>query len=130
MRTERTELRRLLEHLYARGFRVSGIDDGPGRRDDRIEGLPLGETDEIALALALAVTAVDSSTLFVQRSGIQGEGSIDLVLGNANDGSEIVSDYGWRIGHQPDKFSDAMRDFDISYPAVQRGFRGSSRLDS
>ena len=33
MRTERTELRRLLEHLYARGFRVSGIDDGPGRRE-------------------------------------------------------------------------------------------------
>ena len=102
MRTERTELRRLLEHLYARGFRVSGIDDGGGRR-----GVWGGVVE--------AVTAVDSSTLFIQRPGIQGEGSIDLVLGNANDGSEIVSDYGWPNG-DPDKFSDAMRDFD----AVQR----------
>jgi hypothetical protein len=128
MRTERTELRRLLEHLYARGFRVSGIDDGPGRRE--VWGAFRDATKHGRNTVVEAVTAVDSSTLFVQRSGIQGEGSIDLVLGNANDGSEIVSDYGWRIGHQPDKFSDAMRDFDISYPAVQRGFRGSSRLDS
>ena len=113
MRTERTELRRLLEHLYARGFRVSGIDDGPGRR-----GVWGGVVE--------AVTAVDSSTLFIQRPGRMGgaqeaedlkkeEHSIDLVMGNADDGSEIVSDYSWPNG-DPDKFSDAMRDFD----AVQR----------
>jgi hypothetical protein len=106
MRTERTELRRLLEHLYARGFRVSGIDDGPGRR-----GVWGGVVE--------AVTAVDSSTLFIQRPGIQGEGSIDLVLGNANDGSEIVSDYGWPNG-DPDKFSDAMRDFDFDMESARK----------
>jgi hypothetical protein len=108
-KTERTELRRLIEHLAAREFHISGIDDGG---DERVDLDTFRAWPDLLIEVVEAVFAVDSSTLFVQRPGGKEHG-IDLVLGNADDGSELVADYSWTNG-DPDKFSEAMRDFDLA----------------
>jgi alpha-beta hydrolase superfamily lysophospholipase len=108
-RTERTELRRLIEHLAARGFHISGIDDGG---EERVDLDTWADWSDLLIEVVEAVFAVDSSTLFVQRPGGKEHG-IELVLGNADDGSEIVSDYSWTNG-DPDKFTEAMVDFDLA----------------
>ena len=122
MRNERTELRRLIEHLAAREFHISGIDDGGEERVD-LDTWNRTWTDLLDQVVD-AVFAVDSSTLFVQWrvAGKEGkEHSIFLVLGNADDGSEMVSYYsgmigaadGWTNG-DPDKFSEAMEEFRLA----------------
>lgn len=102
---EREALRRLIQHLIRHQFTVTHVDDG-------------GEHVAVTNARAIedAVFSVDVSRILVV-SEVDTDGtvkrrvhSILIVLGNAPDGSEIVSDYRYADG-DPDGFDACMDAF-------------------
>lgn len=76
--------KQLVELILARGHRIS-VHDG--------EGWALKRSDDQDKILD-AMGNTDSDTLRITRVGhVTGEGNIFLVWGNADDGSDLISDY-------------------------------------
>lgn len=88
--TERKQTIKVLSALANHGFRVTRVNDGG---DEDVVIVPASAEQMVADATT-AVFSVDCSHVYVRKDGHK-EHWIFFVLGNAPDGSEVVSDYGY-----------------------------------
>ncbi len=109
--TERTELRRLLAHMAASGFRVYAVYDG-GEDEEETERT-VGYTDA---EVESVVFDVDECSLYVRREAGPRHW-VQIVLGNAPDGSELVCDYSYSVGETADDFKAVMDGFVVEASA-------------
>ena len=96
---ERRAVRKMLRALKAAGWSVAWVWDGGAR--EAVNGTEAEVLD--------AVFAVDDCTVTVRRDGSAWTHGIYVVLGNADDGSEVIADHGYTEG-DPDGFSALMDD--------------------
>jgi len=99
---ERRAVRKMLRALKAAGWSVAWVWDGGER------SATLGTEAEVMEA----VFGLDDSTVTVRNAAGVTHG-IYIVLGNADDGSEIIADHGYTEG-DPDGFSALMDDIMVS----------------
>lgn len=97
MRTERKLIWNLLAHLEARGFKLTGANDG----DEQYKLTDMKAAMEV-------VFSVDEAWLYVRKNKARIGHTIFIVLGN--DGYDCVNDYS--IG-ETDGFTAAMESFDF-----------------
>jgi hypothetical protein len=102
-KNERRVVFALLEMLVKNGFRISGVWDGETMEKT------YSETSQITDAMEL-IFNLDESSVWVRKEGFK-EHYIFIVLGNADDGSEVVADYSYSDG-DPDNFNGLMEAFE------------------
>jgi hypothetical protein len=95
---EREAVRRLVRELSYKGFVITHVDDG----GVKVPVHSLRHVEEV-------VFSVDVSTLIVfsDRRDKRRNHQIAIILGNAEDGSEVVADWSYAPG-DPDGFNAAM----------------------
>lgn len=98
-KAERQVVANLIAHLGRAGFELCAVNDG----DETLKV----STPQEAMEL---IFGVDEAWLYVRKQAGK-KRWIFLVMGNADDGSEIITDYGYSEG-DPDGFSAAMESFD------------------
>jgi len=100
---ERRVVFALLEMLVAKGFTILSVWDGECM--EKMQNPAAQVTDAMECVFNL-----DESSVWVQKPGFKPH-HIFLVLGNAEDGSEVVADYSYS-DNDPDEFDALMNAFE------------------
>lgn len=99
-RNERSIVWNLCRHLDKYGFKVVAVYDG----DDYVDvSDPLGAME--------LIFNLDEASLRVCKKDFNEHGIL-LILGNGNEGLDLIADYNYSLG-DPDGFENAMDEFDV-----------------
>lgn len=115
---ERSAVERVITLLERKGFQVVGVYDG--------EETTHPKTPQEVLDL---VFNLDESSIRVRKEGGKEHGIL-IVLGNASDGSEVVSDWNYIEG-DPDGFDAAMDEItsDVGFADERGAYTNTGELD-
>lgn len=102
-KNERRVVYALFEMLVANGFAITGVWDGESLEKTFSESTQVTDAMETVFNL-------DESSVWVHKPGFK-EHYIYIVLGNADDGSEVVADYSY-TDNDPDNFNALMEAFE------------------
>jgi len=102
-KNERRVVYALFEMLVQNGFRITGVWDGDSMEKTYSDATQITDAMETVFNL-------DESSVWVRKEGFK-EHYIFIVLGNADDGSEVVADYSYSDG-DPDNFNGLMEAFE------------------
>lgn len=99
-RNERSIVWNLCRHLRKQGFEVKAVYDGEGYT----------KVSDVLAAMEL-IFNLDEASLRVEKPGFSEHGIL-LILGNGNDGLDMIADYSYTNG-DPDGFNAAMEAFNV-----------------
>jgi hypothetical protein len=102
-KNERRVVHALFEMLVSHGFRIIAVWDGETMEKTYSEATQVTDAMETVFNL-------DESSVWVVKPGFK-EHYIYIVLGNADDGSEVVADYSYS-NNDPDNFNALMEAFE------------------
>lgn len=103
-KNERKVVYALLSQLVAAGFNIVDVDDG-----EDLTQITRGMGDQIKAAMEVLFN-LDDCAMYVVKEGYK-QHYIRFVFGNADDGSEVVADFGYTEG-DPDGFQKLMDEFE------------------